>query len=236
MRLENRNQEIDLLRQVQSRILRHNIRTEVSMIQGQAKLAASNADGQLQQRMETIIDAGTRLSTISDKAGVVEELFENERSALEYDLRGCVDRAVNQVRVEYPELSVSVAGAESCPVTASPHLQTAVENLLENAIEHNDSREPQVSVRIQDRPVPALTVADNGPGIPQQEIAVLENQEETSLEHGSGIGLWLVKWIADRSDVELAFETGPSGTAVTLRFSAETDQEPTARAPEALEH
>jgi signal transduction histidine kinase len=217
--LKQREQELDVLRQVQSRVLRHNIRTELSMVRGHAEMVASQVDEKQQQRMESIVEAGNRLATISDKARVVEELFEDEQSPREYDLRASVEEAVGNIRAEYPELSVSVTGANTCQATASPHLQTAVENLLENAAMHNPAENPRATIHLSNGSKKQLTVSDNGPGIPDQELTVLEKGSEDALEHGSGLGLWLVKWIADRSDADLEFETGDDGTDVRLQFS-----------------
>lgn len=217
--LKRREQELDVLRQVQSRVLRHNIRTELTMVRGHAELLADDDDEVEQQRLQSIKNAENRLTTISDKAQTIEELFEEEQAPREYDLRGCADRAVTNVRAEYPELSVSVTGAERCPVTASPQLQTVIENLLENAAVHNTNPNPQATVHVVNGSEKRVTVSDNGPGIPEQEITVLEKGREDALEHGSGLGLWLVKWIADRSGATLEFETGEDGTAVSLQFT-----------------
>jgi PAS domain S-box-containing protein len=216
--LRKRERELDVLRQVQSRVLRHNIRTELSMVRGHADIVAAEVSEDHRERMEAILEAGNRLTTISNKARVVEELFEGDHSPREYDLRGCIEQAVTQIRTEYPDLSISISGAEECHAMASPHLQTAVENLLENAALHNTSEQPEVAVHLTNGSQKRLTISDNGPGIPEQELTVLDKGSEGALEHGSGLGLWLVKWIADRSNADLTFETGDHGTDVVLTF------------------
>jgi len=62
-----------------------------------------------------------------------------------------------------------------------------------------------------------LTVADDGPGIPDHEIETVESGRETALEHGSGLGLWVVAWgaAAVGADVDYA-EREPRGTRVTV--------------------
>jgi len=32
------------------------------------------------------------------------------------------------------------------------------------------------------------------------------------------LGLWLVRWVVDRSDADLAFESAPDGQVVRIRF------------------
>ncbi|MFD1571134.1 histidine kinase N-terminal 7TM domain-containing protein [Halorubrum laminariae] len=62
-----------------------------------------------------------------------------------------------------------------------------------------------------------LTVADDGPGIPEHEVTAVESGRETALEHGSGLGLWVVAWAADvlGADVDYA-DRDPRGTVVTV--------------------
>jgi signal transduction histidine kinase len=68
---------------------------------------------------------------------------------------------------------------------------------------------------------PTLRVSDRGPTIPAEEVAVLDAGHETPLAHGSGIGLWLVKWVADHSGATLTFERAEEGTTVELVFSGD---------------
>jgi signal transduction histidine kinase len=65
-----------------------------------------------------------------------------------------------------------------------------------------------------------IVVEDDGPGIPDHQVAVLEEGAETPLLHGNGIGLWLVHWAVGtlRGDVE--FERIPDGSRVRIRVPA----------------
>lgn len=43
-----------------------------------------------------------------------------------------------------------------------------------------------------------ITVADRGPGIPESEASVLEDDDKrTDTEHGSGLGLWITKQVME---------------------------------------
>ena len=102
----------------------------------------------------------------------------------------------------------------------------AVANVVENAVEHNDSANPRIT--IETRPVTEngteyteLRVADNGPGIPDSETAVLERGYETDLEHMSGLGLWTVHWILSNLEGKIRFEANePRGSVVVLQLQA----------------
>lgn len=65
----------------------------------------------------------------------------------------------------------------------------------------------------------AVTVADDGPGVPEHEIEAIEAGRETALEHGSGLGLWIVHWAAASVGGDVSFaDREPRGTVATLRF------------------
>jgi signal transduction histidine kinase len=67
-----------------------------------------------------------------------------------------------------------------------------------------------------------IVVADDDPGIPEEEIEILERGEETGLEHTSGLGLWLVHWIVTESGGSVAFESSDTGgSVVRLRLPTE---------------
>jgi two-component sensor histidine kinase len=56
--------------------------------------------------------------------------------------------------------------------------------------------------------------------IPQEVIETINHGEEQPLRHNDGLGLWIVKWIADTVDGELSFSRreDTAGNRVTLRF------------------
>nr|WP_241768313.1 ATP-binding protein [Haloferax sp. ATB1] len=102
-------------------------------------------------------------------------------------------------------------------VSADDLIESAIKHLIDNALEHNDRVIPEVGVTV-DRSATSpdyveIRIADNGPGVPDAELSVLESGTETPLQHISGLGLWLVQWIIDRSNGQLRFaENDPRGT------------------------
>lgn len=64
------------------------------------------------------------------------------------------------------------------------------------------------------------------PGLPDDQLAVLENGRETPLQHGEGLGLWLAYWITKRSNGDIAFSTSKrGGCLVTLELPAAVDSD-----------
>lgn len=62
-----------------------------------------------------------------------------------------------------------------------------------------------------------IRVADNGPGIPQGVRSVILEGQETQLQHGDGLGIWLVDWVTTLLGGEIAFDCD-RGTTASLTF------------------
>ena len=128
---------------------------------------------------------------------------------------------VDSLEEDYPDARLSTDVAEERLVPGTVQLDRALRELCENAIEHCDQATPEVEVSSKQAPERedwvVITVADNGPGIPEDQQTILENGEETELEHGNGLGLWTVKWIVTIAGGDLEIDTcADRGTDVTI--------------------
>jgi signal transduction histidine kinase len=100
--------------------------------------------------------------------------------------------------------------------------ERAVSNLVQNAIEHNDSPgHVAITLEVVDSGRRfVLVVADDGPGMPPEELATL--QDETFLTdearpRGPGMGTLITTEIARRAGWDLSYEaTEPTGLRVRL--------------------
>lgn len=95
-------------------------------------------------------------------------------------------------------------------------------NLIENALRHTPIDTP-VHIRLaRDGGAVVLSVADKGPGIPEQErdnvLRRLYRLEQSRTTSGSGLGLSLVSVIADLHEARLTLESNEPGLRVSLRF------------------
>jgi signal transduction histidine kinase len=194
--------------------------------------AADSADA---RDAATIVDVTERLVSQSDKARALEALIGDTGETEAIDLASVVRHEVGVVRREYPAVTVETDLPERQPVEVNPGLDAAVRGVLDNAARHNDADDPTVSVSLAaDGETATLTVADNGPGVPDHEIDVIEADAETKLDHGSGLGLWLVAWVVTESDGDLRIETGDRrGTTVVLSFPVARDTATVTAHPEA---
>lgn len=221
---KNREQRLSVL----NRVLRHNLRNEMNLVDGYAAGLVAELDGDLQGRAQTIESVASDLIELSEKARDVEAILAqtpSDSSLVNYAT--VVGETVADVTERHPdvELTLDLEDGILVPETRS---RAIVENLIENAAQHNDAADPRVEVSVEtvaDGDESLLTVADNGSGIPPGERTVLEREAETPLEHGSGLGLWVVAWAVRSLGGEVEFDTSVAGTEVRIRLPCFSKQD-----------
>ncbi|WP_096389052.1 PAS domain-containing protein [Halopenitus persicus] len=203
---------------VLDRILRHNLRNDLSLVLGYAETIEEATDGTLRESARRIRETGTGLLEKAETERRVVQLITENPTPRPLDVRPMVDAAVETVRTAAPAATIELEAPESASAVTLPALETALEEVLENAVVHGDA-EPRVWVTVEatDGSV-TVRIADDGPGIPEQERAILtEKHDIDALYHGSGIGLWYVFWVVKLSGGQLSFEErSPRGSVVVI--------------------
>ncbi|WP_435365591.1 PAS domain S-box protein [Haloarchaeobius sp. DYHT-AS-18] len=208
--------------QVLHRILRHNLRNKMTVISGYAETLTRTLDGEERAYAQSLLNAADTVVELTQKAQVLERLSETDGSPT-VDVTAAAESVLQTVERRYANVDVQFDGPETAHVYAHPQLEVALMNVVENAVEHNRADTPTVVVEVElSGEVADVTVADDGPGIPEQELAVVLGEREiTQLEHASGLGLWLVRHIVAASGGSVTFaESDLGGSAVTMHLPA----------------
>jgi len=215
-KLRQRKQEITMLQQVFSRVFRHNIRNELSVAGGHIHdIEARTDDEAIQQRTTAALESIERLLSHAKKTREIERVVDTNPTYTVQSLPSLVSKAVESYQRADTAVTIEIDVGD-VSVRVIDGFQTAIETAVENTIEHNP--EPvSITVRseLHDETVD-LRLIDDGHGIPAHEVAVLTEENETALSHGSGVGLWLMKWYVEKSDGKLEISGGDSGTEVTM--------------------
>ena len=205
-----RERDLEHMRQLQSRVLRHNIRNDLNVVRGYAEMFAEEFDGEYGDMAESVLETTDNIVSVSEKTRTIEQLIRQDQSTVSLDTSAVLQTLVDEHRSRFPGVSFTLDTPEASRVETVEAIELAFENLVENAAEHTDST-VQVTLRETDDSV-VVTVSDDGPGIPEQELAVRERGWETPLEHGAGLGLWVVEWLTKVSAVSVTYETTGNGT------------------------
>lgn len=209
--------------QVLTRVLRHNLRNETTVIRGNVERLAEQLDESEHDGIVTATrEAADRLRKLSEEAGQIQRVLDGSGGD-DIDVVPIIEETLAKFCRRHPDAVIEADLPSSSTVVASFELRAAIEALVENAIEHNPADRPRVRVgaeSVLEGEWVDLTVDDDGPEIPEMERAVVAGDAEiTPRQHGSGLGLWLVKWTAERFGGELAFEESlMDGNRVRLRL------------------
>jgi PAS domain S-box-containing protein len=210
--------ELQLLTEVFTRVFRHNVRNKLNIIEGHATLAADHCERNALSSIETITDTTAKLLEHSRKAQLLGRIVDTrERHVV--DLDEYVTDIVTAAQNAYPDATIT-ADIDPKQVQAHPELNEGIRELIVNAVRHAPTdHDPRVELLTETEPVwVTLVVEDDAGGLRESEIAVLEQEQESKLKHGSGVGLWLVRWIAERSGGEMSIEQTAEGSRVALRL------------------
>ena len=213
--LDERTRQLHVL----DNILRHNIRNSLNVIYGQGARLRSAVDGELEEAAESIIETADDLLTTSEKSHDITKVLSDDIEIRPIDLAKDLERIAATVAADWPEVSLSVSTPDNIIVIAHPAIESALKELIVNAVAHNDHETPRVEVTATaGDEVANVHISDNGPGMSEFDREVLESGSATGvLSHGSGLGLWLVYWVIKRShgDISITDRDEP-GTTVTV--------------------
>jgi PAS domain S-box-containing protein len=217
------------------RVLRHNVRNDLTVIFGMAEqIRDATADGDVGAAADRIITRAEDLASVSEKARMAEDILGDPPSDTIVEVGDMATQVVADARSAWPGASIETDIEASLPVSTGLEIRDALENLVENAITHNtDSATVRVSAR-SETPIHAstrgsgqnvvITVEDDGPGIPDHERDVIfDDADVTQLKHGSGLGLWVVRWIVESADGTVSYTRSDGWTTITLRLPLATD-------------
>ncbi|QAU13017.1 HAMP domain-containing histidine kinase [Halorubrum sp. BOL3-1] len=222
--LERANGQITVL----NRVLRHNIRNAMTVVRGRAQLVrargeAGDADTAVTDHAAVIEENAERLLSVSDHARHIDAVIGPDDGAADVatttDLVETVESTVERLRAEHPDADFDCPEAEACPVRAHPLAEVAVSEVIENAVVHAGEGPSRVDMSVRrDGDSATVRVADDGPGIPPGTVDAIRRGYETSMRHADGLGLWLVRWVVDRSAGALEFDADCDGQVVRIRF------------------
>lgn len=198
--------------EVFNRVLRHNLRNRVDVIKSNA---AALADGADRSRAEAIQASADNLASLSSRARATDQLLARDPEPSQGDLAATLRELVPR---DPAGVDVTVDAPESAPLSTDwAALRSALGSAVENAVEHAASA---VVVTVAEQPSHyEVRVADDGPGIPDVDLAALEAETETPLTHGVGLGLWQLKWGVRQLNGDLSVDTGDDHDGTTVRVT-----------------
>ena len=210
-----RKQQLSVL----NRIIRHNLRNEMTIIRGHAEMIGEAVDDPgLAAQAEAIGESGGELLAIAEKVRDFERIQDRKLHPTDVSVPTVLDDIESEFNGETRAVECTVETSGLRVRTDVDLLSLILSNLVGNAIEHAEN-DPSVTVRATgsagDGGAIRFEVRDRNKQIPDIEIRTLSAREETPLQHGQGIGLWIVHWCVTVLDGTVEFDYD-DGNVVTV--------------------
>jgi len=184
-------------------IVSHDLRNPLNVAQGWLDIVREDCDdphlkdiAQAHDRMNALVDDLLTLARDGDVVSETEVV----------DLAGLVDSCWRHVETADARIHTDVDRRVRADRS---RLAQLLENLLRNAVEHGDGS-PEITVGELDG---GFYVADDGPGIPEDEREAVFDPGYSTSGSGTGFGLSIVRQVAEAHGWSVRVTDGPDGGA-----------------------
>ncbi len=201
-------------------------------------LAAISHAAQLLTEVENLSEADARLvNIIQNQSRRMNDIVENilqlsrrEKSRPEIlDLKAWLKAIAHEFKAALPAMTIDLStdfSAEDVLVLFDrSQLHQVIWKLMENALQHSKDENKTPNVKIIMEPLSntgycVITIEDNGPGIPTQQIEYIFEPFYTTHKQGSGLGLYIARQLCEVNQAELTVDSSPGkGTRFHIRLA-----------------
>lgn len=219
---------VDAMKQVSSDIA-HDLRTPLGRLERHLgeTMSRIEAGGDPRDPLQAAISESENIEQTFDALLRISQIESGARRAhfAKVDLRAlCSDVAESYVPVAEDAGMTLETLLPEAPVPVSGDRELLVQslvNLIENAIRHCPPG-TRITCRLTPGPGPTLSVRDTGAGLPAEERAKVTRRhyraDKSRFTPGSGLGLALVKAVADLHAAELSIDDAAPGLVASLTF------------------
>ncbi len=198
-RFEKQRDRLEVLNEV----VRHDLRNDMQVVHGRGQLLKEHVTDEGERHLEDMLHSTEDAIEITKTARDLARTLVDEHDEFErVSVPTAVDEAVETARSQHDRAVITTTGlGQDAVVRADDMLEALIHNLVQNAIVHNDKEMPEVEVRMhidESTETVTVTVADNGPGVPDDRKEDIFGKGEKGLDSpGTGLGLYLVKTLAE---------------------------------------
>lgn len=204
--------------------LAHQIRTPISA----ALLYASHLKSPTLDEEKRLRFAERILTRIQSLEQLIDDMLLFSRNGMENRESIAVPALLEELRQTLPQpdeskginVSFNSPQKEALYISGNRHLLVSgLNNLLNNALYATQKGDVSIAIMQPVRGSVDFVIRDSGPGIPEQHTHKIFQPFFTTKEQGTGLGLAVVKAIANAHDGELWLEsTGAKGSVFRMRL------------------
>ena len=198
--LEQQNEHLERV----TRVLSHDLRNPLNVAKGRLELARENHES---DDLLRVGGALTRIEEIVENTLLLAEQGSTVRSTGSIDLTDLACRCWNDVKTSDATVDVVADVTIRGDPDRLPHV---FENLFRNAVDHGGET---VSIRVGPTDEDGFYVADDGPGIPEDDRETVFDLGHSTTDDGTGFGLAIVEEIVEAHGWEIDVTDARNGGA-----------------------
>ncbi|MFB6206817.1 MAG: PAS domain-containing protein [Haloglomus sp.] len=200
------------------RLVRHNLLNSLNVVDGRLELMRGRVDPEVmndletaKERTEKMIDLVETIRSVTDAAA-----RDSDRQLEPVAIADLLTDQVESTAVTFPDATVELESVPDVTVLGDDLLEEAIENLLHNAVQHNDGPTPEVRVEATaDRETLTVSIADDGPGLPDHIRRQVDGDTVRDFDDlGSGFGLYIAQEVVDSYGGGITVEDSDLGGTV----------------------
>ncbi|MFW5965726.1 MAG: ATP-binding protein [Halodesulfurarchaeum sp.] len=225
-RLRDRGEQLALL----NRLLRHDVRNDMTVIVGWGETLADHVDDDGEAIRKRMVEAADHVIDLTETARDLSEALDSdvENDLEDVALRGVLEAEIERRQAQFEHADIAFEGTiPDVTVKADQLLDSVFRNLVNNAVQHHDRDTPTVRIGVEDRDEGVVvSVTDDGPGIPEYVAkSIFEKKSKGLTSAGTGMGLYLVDRLCRAYGAEIAVEDAqPRGTRFEVVFPESEDE------------
>ena len=203
--------------------LSHDIKTPIASIRAYAEGLEANLDNSPEKRQRYL---SVIMKKCDEVAGYTDDLFLHSLSDLdklkiteeEFELCGYMKDMVDEISAGRSDIHLTLPEREIFVIADAKRVVQVCENLINNARKYAKT-DIDVSVEIQEEQV-CIRFRDHGNGIPDEDMPFIFGKfyrgKNCGQEPGSGLGLYIVKYITEKMGGKVLLHNHADGLEVTV--------------------
>ena len=218
------NRNLDLRNKVLRRVLRHDLRNDMTVVLVNLDEVESELEGEHREKVAKARRKIEAVVDLTDKVRRVDVSAAGDDGGVPVDLVTVLIRRIDLAESTHPEVEIEADLPETATAWAATDFGMAVDSIVESS---RSSKEitPRlgISLSVGEDSV-LLTVDDENETIPTSDLEAVASGSETALKHARGVELWLVRWLVEASNGDLTFDE--ENHQIEIRLDRVTDGHP----------
>ncbi|MFD1586860.1 sensor histidine kinase [Halorientalis brevis] len=213
--VHNANERMGVRTDVLNRVLRHNLRNDMTVVFGHLENVRAKVDDPQQAQIDITLRKLDGLIELTEQVRAVDTALDRGRQTHRpVNVVAVIDRQVDELTTTHTDVTIQTDCPAEAWVVADGMLGMLLDNIVMSAVDHgNGAPTLEVEVTTSTRWV-ELRIEDASHTLPTADLAVVSAGEETKLDHGCGIELWLVDWLVEKYDGELTIDDADDSRSV----------------------